>query len=156
MFVFTAKLTRKKLAAAVGGAGIVLIAVILLLSGRGRVEASGTAPTSVKNIKTNEARVDFLAAYGWEVTPEADSVQEVLIPKEFDSMFEEYNAMQTAQGFDLSKYRGKRVMRYVYKVENHPGGSREVYATLLMHKNTVIGGDIQSPELDGFIHGFER
>ena len=33
-------------------------------------------------------------------------------------------------------------MRYVYTVNNYPGATEPVYATLLVHKNQIIGGDI--------------
>ena len=46
-------------------------------------------------------------------------------------------------------------MRYVYKINNHPGSTGPVYATVLMHKNKVIGGDVTDTSSGGHIHGFK-
>jgi hypothetical protein len=156
MFIFTYKLTRKKLAVGIGAAGALLIGIIVLLSGGGSAEASASAAPSPKGVKTAEHRVAYLEAYGWTVNAGSEECQEVTIPKQFDSSFEEYNALQKGQGFDLTKHRGKRVKRYIYLIENHPGGRSPVYASVLIHKNNVIGGDLQNPSPDGFLQGFER
>ncbi|MCL2004292.1 MAG: DUF4830 domain-containing protein [Oscillospiraceae bacterium] len=156
MFIFTAKLTRKKLAVGIGAAGALLIGLIVLMSSGGGAEASAATSPSPKGVKTAEDRVAYLTAHGWAANAESEECQEVVIPKAFDSAFEEYNALQKGQGFDLSKHKGRRIKRYIYLIENHPSGRSPVYASLLIHKNTVIGGDLQNPALDGFIQGFER
>ena len=46
-------------------------------------------------------------------------------------------------------------MRYVYKINNYPGATEPVYATLLIHKNEVIGGDITNTAAKGRIHGLK-
>ena len=60
------------------------------------------------------------------------------------------------QGCDLSKYAGKRCKRYTYVIENYPGQAEGVRANILVYKNKVIGGDVCSVELDGFMHGFAQ
>ena len=45
--------------------------------------------------------------------------------------------------------------RYVYRIENHPDGP-DHYATLLIHKNEIIGGDITGSGEGGRIHGFQK
>lgn len=78
--------------------------------------------------------------------------QEVRIPKEFNEVYQQYNAIQTSQGFDLTKYQGKNVMQYVYLVENYPEeNSDPVYATLLLYKNKLIGGDLSRGGAEGFL-----
>jgi hypothetical protein len=156
MFIFTARLTRKKLALGIGAAGALLIGLIVLLSGGGGAEASASTIPSPKGVKTAEDRAAYLTSHGWVVNAGSEECQEVVIPKEFDSAFEEYNTLQKGQGFDLSKHRGKRVKRYIYLIENHPSGRSPVYASVLIYRNSVIGGDLQNPALDGFIHGFEK
>ena len=52
--------------------------------------------------------------------------------------------------------RGKTVMKYSYRITNYEGCDGEVYATLLVYKNRVIGGDVASAALDGFMHGFAK
>ena len=104
-------------------------------------------------MKSNQDRIDYLSSYGWEVVEEPIATQELLIPKEMDESYDEYLALQGEQGFDLTKYAGKRVKRYTYEVTNYPTGEAGVQANLLLYKNTVIGGEVLSPQLDGFLHG---
>lgn len=153
MFVVSAKLTRKKLIGTIAVAGIVLIATIFLLTNHSSVQASGSVN---KKIKTNDDRTAYLSSIGWDVSSEPVETQEVLIPETWDNVFEQYNQLQTKQGFDLGKYKGKRVMRYSYRVNNYPTGESNIIANLLCYKDRVIGGDVQSPALDGFMHGLEE
>ena len=46
-------------------------------------------------------------------------------------------------------------MRYVYKVSNYPGATEPVYATLLIYKNEIIGGDVTDSAPNGQIRGFK-
>lgn len=106
------------------------------------------------NISTSEARRAFLAGFGWEIDEEQTEEDAVVIPAKFDTVYEDYNEIQKAQGLDLERYRGKTVMRYTYPVENYPDYDGTVYATLLIYKDRVIGGDICSASVDGFAHGW--
>ena len=117
------------------------------------MDAVSPAPASPKGIKTNEDRVAYLESYGWTVSPEAVSVEELLIPEEFDETYDQYLALQAQQGFDLTQYRGKRVKRYTYEVTNYPSGESGVEAGLLIYKNTVVAGEVLSTKLGGFIQG---
>ena len=108
---------------------------------------------SGQGVKSNQDRIDYLAAYGWEVSQDPIATQELLIPEEMDDSYQEYLALQADQGFDLEKYAGKRVKRYTYEVLNYPSGETGVQVNLLICKNTVIGGEVLSPRLDGFLHG---
>ena len=47
-------------------------------------------------------------------------------------------------------------MRYVYTVTNYPGATDPVYATVLIHKNEIIGGDITDTSPNGKIRGFKK
>ena len=66
-----------------------------------------------------------------------------------------YNEVQKSQGLDLSKFKGKTAMRYTYSITNYPDYSGTVYANVIIYKNRVIGGDVCSADVEGFIHGFE-
>lgn len=119
-------------------------------------EASASALPTGKGIRTNADRVEYLAEWGWEVSEEPAATEELLIPEEMDESYQEYLTLQSEQGFDLAKYAGKRVKRYTYEVLNYPSGESGVQANLLVCRGTVVGGEILSPRLDGFIHGLER
>ena len=99
-------------------------------------------------------RVQFLAQYGWTVSPTPAEVYEVEIPQTFDEIYETYNDLQRSQGFDLSAYRGMRVKRWSYDITNYPDGIQGVRANLLVYNDKVIGGDVCSMQSDGFLHGF--
>lgn len=155
MFIWTAKLHRGKLIAGAVAIALLCGAAVLVsgvLSARG-VDAVSPSPASPKGVKTNEDRVAYLESYGWQVSPDPLSVEELLIPEEFDETYDQYLALQTDQSFDLTKYRGRRVKRYTYEITNYPTGETGIQAGLLLYKNTVVGGEILSAKLGGFIHG---
>ena len=155
MFICPAKLRRGRLAAGAAALLLALCGVAVLVGGLspGEVDAVSPAPASPKGIKTNEDRVAYLESYGWQVSPEAVSVEELLIPEEFDETYDQYLALQAQQGFDLTQYKGKRVKRYTYQVTNYPSGESGVEAGLLIYKNTVVAGEVLSTKLGGFIQG---
>ena len=150
-------IVKKLLFLAVIAAAVFLLLTLLKISSRqendpGSIpQASQTHETEAPN---NLARITFLKSYGWEVSEEPSEVVSVVIPQTFGDVYENYNAIQTAQGFDLSGYRGKEVRRYTYEVLNYPGQKDYIRANLLIYRGKVIGGDICSVELNGFIHGF--
>lgn len=152
MLIVTAKMPKRKLSLGVAAAALLCCCVIALNFGQAW-EASASALPSPKGVKSNQDRVDYLSAYGWQVSGEPVATQELLIPEEMDDSYTEYLALQNGQGFDLQKYAGKRVKRYTYEVLNYPTGETGVQANLLICKNTVVGGEVLSPRLDGFLHG---
>lgn len=107
-------------------------------------------------IKSAEDRIEFLRQFGWEVDAVPVEEVEVTIPAEFDKVYQNYNELQKKQGFDLTKYLKKDVMRYTYRITNYPDYDGEVYVNFLIHKNKVIGGDVCSADANGFIHGLDR
>ena len=137
MMVMTAKVDKKKIILVLAGAAV-LIAVLIMLFGGGNEAAPSAAPS----MSSNDARVKFLTDFGWEVAASPVESGQVRIPESDSKVFERYNALQKGQGYDLSKFAGKNVMRYVYKVNNFPGATEPVYATVLVYKNQIIGGDI--------------
>ena len=154
MLIVTAKMPRRKLTLGVAAAALLCCCAIALNFGHALSrEASAPASPNPKGVRSNQDRIDYLSAYGWQVSPEPVATQELLIPKEMDDSYTEYLALQTGQGFDLQKYAGKRVKRYTYEVLNYPTGEAGVQVNLLICKNTVVGGEVLSPQLDGFLHG---
>ena len=152
MLIVTAKMPKRKLTLGVAAAALLCCCAIALNFGQA-IGASASALPSPKGVRSNQDRIDYLSAYGWQVSEEPIATQELLIPKEMDDSYTEYLALQNGQGFDLQKYTGKRVKRYTYEVLNYPTGESGVQANLLICKNTVVGGEVLSPRLDGFLHG---
>ena len=147
MMVMTAKVNLKKITILLGALARVVIALVMLL-GRPAQE-TGTQPVS-----GNDARVKFLENFGWEVSPTPVESGRVKIPAEQSEVFDRYAALQKSQGYDLAPYAGKSVMRYVYQITNYPDATEPVYATLLVCKNRIIGGDITNTGADGKVQGF--
>ena len=105
--------------------------------------------------ETNEERLAFLTGFGWQVDPQPAETREVMIPREFNDVYQNYNAMQQAQGFDLAPYSGQVCTQYKYLITNYPNET-EVYATLLVYGRLIIGGDVACGKVDGFMHGFAK
>ena len=158
MLIMTAKLPRRKLAFSVAAAALVCCAALALNLGGGAFQAASASASglpSPKGVKSNEDRVAYLEGYGWPALEEPLATEELLIPEEMDESYDDYLALQTSQGFDLEQYAGKRVKRYTYEITNYPTGESGIQAGLLVYKSTVIGGDVLSAQLGGFIHGLE-
>ena len=102
---------------------------------------------------TNIMIIEYMDGLGWIIEDSPSEITHLTIPEEFDAVYETYNAMQKASGFNLEDYKGKNVVRYSYKVLNHKSsGVTEVVAGIFIYKNSVIAGDISSSEGNGFMH----
>ena len=150
MMVMTAKVDFKKILMLLAAVAAVVLALILLLGG-----GEDSAQTAAPAVSGNDGRVKFLTDLGWEVATSPVESSQVKIPEEQSEVFDRYNTLQKGQGYDLSQFAGKKVMRYVYKVNNYPGATEPVYATVLVYKNQVIGGDITDTSPGGKIQGFK-
>jgi len=150
MLVMTAKVNKKKIAIVLAAAVVLIAGLFLLFGGR-----EDTQPTVSANAGNNTGRVAFLESFGWKVAASPTESGQVRIPKDASEVFERYNALQKSQGFDLSAYAGKTVMRYVYKITNYPNATEPVYATLLVYKSQIIGGDITDTSAKGVVRGFK-
>ncbi len=130
------------------------------------VDAAGDGSSAVTynydKIKSADNAAEFLTQFGWVADAGSVEKAEVTIPAEFDKVFAGYNELQKAQGLDLSKYKKKTVTRYTFTITNYKNADGSayqdgpVYANVLVYRNRVIGGDICSADVDGFIHGFEK
>lgn len=158
MFICTLKATNIKFFAVVLSAVVLLVSVILLTAGGTVRTTAAIAKQNEKivfdKIRTNEDRVSFLGQYGWEVKNEPTEEVTMKLPSQFDKVMTSYNEIQKTEGLDLTKYKGKEVTRYTYEVTNYPGYDGTVYANVIVCKNRVIGGDICSADVSGFIRGF--
>lgn len=164
MFVYSLKGKSIKLV----GIGIFLCAAVvfsisLLPEYEGNqpayLSAATQEPISFSNIKTEEDRQALIEQLGIQTDEAPIEEYKTRVPKEFDAVYQDYNKIQLAQGFDLTDYRGKKVTRYTYKVLNYPKKSENeryenVFLNLILYKNRVIGGDISTTEHGGFVRTF--
>ena len=151
MFVMTAKVDFKKILIVLAAVALLITGILVIFGGEEKSVSTGTSAVS-----GNDARVAFLKALGWEVSASPVESSQVKIPAEQSELYQRYNALQKSLGYDLSAYAGKTVMRYVYKVNNYPGATEPVYATLLIYKNQVIGGDITDTSAKGIMQGLTK
>ena len=122
-------------------------------------ESGATVSYRYDKVKSADDAANFLSQFGWVVDAGSAETREVTIPAEFDKVFAGYNELQRSQGLDLSKYKKKTVSRHTFTVTNYAeqvGVEGTVYANVLVYRNRVIGGDICSADVNGFIHGFEK
>ena len=131
MMVMTAKVNLKKILIAAAAAAVLILALVLVFGNRSQ-------PTAAPDLSANEGRVQFLKELGWEPADSPAESGPVRIPKNPTQVYERYNELQKSRGYDLSRYAGKDAMRYVYRL----GPGSPLYATLLVYKGQIIGGDI--------------
>lgn len=154
MMIVSAKISKQKLIfGLLAAVGVIALLVVLLTASEEPKLPSETVSQTLDGA-TNEDRVAFLQSFGWQVANTPTQTQEVRIPDAFNEVFTRYNQLQQTQGFDLSQQAGKPAKRYVYAITNYPGGSTDCYATVLVHKNKIIGGDVTNSAKGGKMHGF--
>lgn len=156
MLVMTTKVDEKKILIAVGALVLAILVLVALLGG-----GSGSEPTQQETAVTtpqagfNDDRIKFLTDFGWDVTATPTESMQVRIPTESSEVFDRYNTLQKSQGYDLTQFAGKTVMRYVYQINNFPNASEPVYATVLVYKDQIIGGDVTNSGPGGQVQGFQ-
>lgn len=158
MFVYSVKAGTLKFVGVVCLALVAMITLIAFVPATEQTVDTG-ADTSrtleYEGIRGADEVADFLSQFGWQVKAEPCEVKEVVIPSEFDRIFLGYNEIQKQQGLDLSKYRRKTATRYTMEVTNYGEYDGKVYANVIVYRDRVIGGDICSADVSGFMHGFD-
>jgi len=134
----------------------ILLCLLFIFWGR-TIAAEINRNTSTKNLYTLTARLNCLEHLGWSVDESSETMKEVAIPKPLDSVWENYNKLQTPAGFDLAKHQGEKATCYTYIATNFPYDVGEpVYVNLLIADGTLIGGDCMTRALDGFMLPLDR
>lgn len=102
------------------------------------------------SLATAEERRGYLASLGYE-TEVVEEQKDIIIPKEFNKVYEDYNKIQKQQGFDLEPYKGKGATIYTYQIKNSDLGEN-VIANLIAYEDKLIGADLCDPSADdGFL-----
>ncbi len=95
---------------------------------------------------TNAHRIEYISSLGYNVDETCEDTKEVVIPTVFSDVYLKYNKLQNEAGFDLTAYKGCKVIRYTYKIIDS-----EERIDLLVFNGRIIGGDIITYELNGQI-----
>ncbi|MDR2530203.1 MAG: DUF4830 domain-containing protein [Oscillospiraceae bacterium] len=161
MFIFTAKLDKRKAVASLVGLAVVICVLVIVVAhlknvGTGTVNANDTLKTAPNSLRTNGDIVKYLASLGWSVDEVPLESLDIVIPTEFSGQYADYAALQAKQGLNLANYSGRQATRYTYRVLNYPTGDPDVVADVIVCGGALIAGDIQNPGLDGFMQGLLR
>ena len=114
---------------------------------------------SLHSAETADDRLAFITGLGWIVDEEPIEIRQIAIPQEFDEVYDNYNEIQLSQGYDLTEYAGRSAKRWTYVIRNYPDVSADedyIRINLLVCDGKIIGGDVCSIRLDGFMHSFEK
>lgn len=149
MFIKTVKIKSFWAVITVLSIVAVAVAAIIFASSHARERSE------VYRMTSEHQRQEFISELGWETDEEYDTCRIVIIPQEFDEVYTSYNDLQKQQGFDLEEYKGKTVEIYSYPVHNYPGES-DVMLSLMVYNGQLIGGDVCSTAIDGFMQGLRR
>ena len=148
MFIVSAKFSPRKAIAAVVACAAVLILMILLISS---LKSRPSPGEELITAASEEERAEYLRSLGWEIETSPMETLEFMLPQPLNDSYEEYNALQKEQGFDLEPYAGMQVKRYSYRVLNYPNYPDDVQADLYLCGDVVIGGDILYCGDSGFV-----
>ena len=130
MFIWSTRLSKKKLVAG----GVLLVCVLAAVLCLPALLGESEAPASLPG-ETNAQRVEYLRTCGWEVVEEP---------------YASYNELQLSQGFDLRPYCGRQLARYTYTLTNYPDRPEGVQANLYVCDGQIVGGDVFCPGAGGF------
>lgn len=135
---------RKKVGLAITVLGVIAV-IVRIISGLCTAdEPNGSSPESI---------IEFLSENGYSVS--SPITKEITIPEKFGEVYEEYNKLQKKQGFDLSRYKGRSAVSYTFSVIGYTDENgtidNSVEAHILVCDGKIIGGDIASTRLDGFM-----
>ena len=155
MFVYSLRASTLRFFSVIALSLAVLITLVALVPTYA-VDGEQAASYDYERVKNDDDAEKFLAQFGWIVDATPVEVTEVTMPSEFDKIFAAYNEIQRGQGLDLVKYKRKKLTRYTFEVKNYEGYEGRVLANVLVYRGKVVGGDICSADVEGFVHGFEK
>ena len=99
--------------------------------------------------ESERQRIEYIDSVGWNAGTIHSDVKEIRIPGDFDEVYEEYNAVQLSQGFDLRRYRAHSVKQYTYKISRTDDDPVQLLAHLLVENGVIIGADVTPAEAGG-------
>lgn len=98
----------------------------------------------------NERRLEFITNKGYSVVDNPVDVKNIIIPEVFSEVYINYNNLQKNSGFNLENYKGKSAVIYSYSLN---GYEQDALLHLIVCDGIIIGGDVSSVALNGFMEG---
>ena len=146
MFVFNIRPSKKLAvlfsAVSIMAAVICIICMTLVHNGYSETATCDELGTYSLNAKDTNEQVSFLKQFGHIAMAESVESSEVIIPNDFNDVYEEYNGLQKQIGLNLEKFKGKDASQVRFELEN----SETKYAVLLVHDGKVIGAHLTNGE----------
>ena len=147
MNIYTFKLNKKSIAIIAAAIVLVITLAVILFS----CKNDDVQQTSGKMTEKEEL-AQYITSLGYTIDETVYQMREVVIPSKFDEVYTKYNQLQKDNGFDLEKYKGKKVCLHTFGLKDY-AGTQEVLCDLLVYKGKVIGGSIYTADVSGFMHG---
>lgn len=138
-------ITRRRMALMSLALGLVIGSALLLAGCFG-----GDKETEFITAATNEERVAYLEALGWQVEPQPIETLDLQLPEKLEGEWDAYAKLQKGQGLPFSEFAGQAVKRYTYTVTNYPEIPQGVQANLYLWGDQIIGGDVIFTGQGGF------
>ena len=138
-------ITRQRMALMSLALGLVIGSALLLAGCFG-----GDKEAEIVTASTNEERVAYLEALGWQVEPQPIETLDLQLPEELEGEWDAYAKLQKGQGLPFSEFAGQAVKRYTYTVTNYPEIPQGVQANLYLWGDQIIGGDVIFTGQGGF------
>lgn len=104
-----------------------------------------------KNAQNNADRLLFIKKLGCTVLDDKPTTKIVNIPEVFYDVYKNYNDLQKSAGYDLALYCGCEVTIYTYNINPPKDYDGECMINLMVYNDRIIGGDISSTSLGGFM-----
>ncbi len=155
MFVYTLKASGIKFFVVVALSVAVLVSIVSFLPDAAISADAAEVAVNYGNGGSEEEIRALLTEFGHQLDDFPAKKMQITIPEEFNSVYEQYNDIQRAQGLNLKRYRGKTADVYVFSVNNYEYEG-QVFATVFVRNGRIIGGDICSADGQGFVHGFKK
>lgn len=130
-----------------------LVVIILTFVGN----HSGKAMPTMAGIScaTTDERLGYIKSLGWECD-DNEMQKNVIIPSEFNDVYQQYNDIQKQQGLKLEDYKGRQAVIYTYNIKNYDD-NENVIADLVVCDNVLIAADLCDPSVDdGFLVGLTK
>lgn len=143
MFFVNLKLSNKRIAIIF----VTIVAAAMLVIFLRLKFLSKPRESSIQCSTQSEVR-EYLLSFGLELGD--CSVDDITVPFDFNDVYKNYNKIQISQGFNLANYKGKQLNRFTFSLQNHPHGDK-VFAEVLIYEKQIVGADIYSTDLEGFM-----
>lgn len=147
MRMFTFKMKPKQIF------GLILLLtgiVVVLITFLSNHQAKPASKDTVIRCATTEERVNYINSFGLK-TDSREQSKEIIIPEQFNDVYNKYNEIQKKQNFDLTDYRGKTAVMYTYNITNYEDNDN-VIANLIVYEGILIGADLCDTSADnGFL-----